>query len=117
MTRCKVTVIRTYLVDTAALDTHTHILPLPSFQRCPKPVNTRRSCLNLARKRWPNCQRKWLVIIRCRSPLFDCSLPEEDIRSKYMTVPVKPPEVKPEELYKLPKRPKKSDNPADDARR
>ncbi|CAF1320227.1 unnamed protein product [Adineta steineri] len=45
------------------------------------------------------------------------TLPQEDIRSKYMTVPVKPPEVKPEELYKLPKRPKKSDNPLEEAKR
>ncbi|CAF4988391.1 unnamed protein product, partial [Rotaria socialis] len=44
-------------------------------------------------------------------------LPEEDIRSKYMTVPVKPPEVKPEELYKLPRRSKKLDNPAEEARK
>jgi hypothetical protein len=46
------------------------------------------------------------------------SLPEDDIRSKYMTVPVKPPEVRPEELYKLPKRPKKGDQPgADDGKK
>jgi hypothetical protein len=34
-----------------------------------------------------------------------------------MTVPVKPPEVRPEELYKLPKRVKKPENPADEAKR
>jgi hypothetical protein len=44
--------------------------------------------------------------------MFVFSLPEEDIRSKYMTVPVKPPDVKPEELYKLPKRAKKPDSSA-----
>jgi len=44
-------------------------------------------------------------------------LPEEDIRSKYMTIPVKPPEIKPEELYKLPKRPKKGENPLDEVKR
>lgn len=45
------------------------------------------------------------------------SLPQEDTRSKYMTIPAKPPEIKPEELYKLPKRPKKSDNPLEEAKR
>jgi len=45
------------------------------------------------------------------------SLPEEDIRSKYMTVPIKPPDVKPEELYKLPKRLKKMDNLPEDVKR
>jgi hypothetical protein len=34
-----------------------------------------------------------------------------------MTVPVKPPEVKPEELYKLPKRPKKQTDTAGDLTR
>ncbi len=45
------------------------------------------------------------------------SLPEEDIRSKYMTVPIKPPDVKPEELYKLPKRLKKMDSIPEDVKR
>ncbi|CAF1673059.1 unnamed protein product, partial [Adineta ricciae] len=45
------------------------------------------------------------------------TLPQEDIRSKYMTVPAKPAEIKPEELYKLPKRPKKADNPLEEAKR
>lgn len=34
-----------------------------------------------------------------------------------MTVPVKPPEIKPEELYKLPKRPKRGEHPPDDGKR
>jgi hypothetical protein len=34
-----------------------------------------------------------------------------------MTVPVKPPEVKPEELYKLPKRVKKPDSALEEAKR
>ncbi len=34
-----------------------------------------------------------------------------------MTVPVKPPDVKPEELYKLPKRTKKFDNLPEDVKR
>jgi hypothetical protein len=45
------------------------------------------------------------------------SLPEDDIRSKYMTVPIKAPDVKPEELYKLPKRPKKSSDVLEEVKR
>ncbi|CAF3405101.1 unnamed protein product [Rotaria sp. Silwood1] len=44
-------------------------------------------------------------------------LPEEDIRSKYMTAPVKTPEVKPEELYKLPRRIKRPDYPDEEGKR
>jgi hypothetical protein len=34
-----------------------------------------------------------------------------------MTVPVKPPEVKPEDLYKLPKRPKKGEDLLEEVKR
>lgn len=34
-----------------------------------------------------------------------------------MTIPVKAPEVKPEELYKLPKRIKKPDQPGEEGKR
>ena len=45
------------------------------------------------------------------------SLPEDDIRSKYMTVPVKPPEVRAADLYKLPKRAKKQEQPGEEGKR
>ncbi|CAF4167212.1 unnamed protein product, partial [Rotaria sp. Silwood2] len=45
------------------------------------------------------------------------TLPDEDIRSKYMTVPIKPPDVKPEDLYKLPRRIKRPDYPDEEGKR
>src|ERR1700722_961137 len=42
------------------------------------------------------------------------SLPEHDVRSKYMTVPIKPPDVRPEDLYKLPKRVRKPDGASEE---
>lgn len=49
--------------------------------------------------------------------LFFKRMPEDDIRSKYIKPPVKQPEVKPEELYKLPKRGKKAEPPGDDGKK
>lgn len=72
-----------------------------------------------------NMDLNFSISFRGRSPFrtlllhscLVCSLPEDDIRSKYMTVPIKPPDVRPEDLYKLPKRGKKGEHPGDDAKR